>query len=112
MLGQKFLFQKFSVMVKCISLSAHACRKFSCNTHKLIQYNSIHKSFIDSKAYISMAKVNWIRYSIISINESFIQGGLLSAVYQSDIAVSLSLFICVKKSENLRTMIWSSLLIM
>ena len=34
MLGQKFLFQEFSVMVKCKSLSTHAYRKLSCYTHK------------------------------------------------------------------------------
>ena len=34
MLGQKFLFQEFSVMVKCMSLSTHAYRKFSCYVHK------------------------------------------------------------------------------
>ena len=34
MLGQKFLFQEFSVIVNCLSLSTHAHRKFSCYAHK------------------------------------------------------------------------------
>ena len=32
--GQKFLFQEFSVMVKCASLSTHGYRKFNCYAHK------------------------------------------------------------------------------
>ena len=34
MLGQKLLFQEFSVIVNCLSLSTHAHRKFSCYAHK------------------------------------------------------------------------------
>ena len=65
-----------------------------------------------------MVKVNLKKRSqkyrclIICINMLFTQGGLQSTVYQSDIVMSLCLFICVKKRENFWVMNWSSLLIM
>ena len=32
--GQKFLFQEFLVMVKCVSVSTHGYRKFNCYAQK------------------------------------------------------------------------------
>ena len=79
------------------------------------QFNSFFqfiKALLTKKHTVPWLKLTKKRYNIMYINDSYIQGGLQSTVYQSDIAVSLSLFICVKKSENLLTMISSSLLIM
>ena len=63
--------------------------------HTTIQFIT---ALLTQKHTVLWLKLTEKRYNIIYINESFIEGGFQSTVYQSDIAVSLSLFICVKKS--------------